>query len=65
MYKITNNFKCWITKDGEHFAIQNIPENSVDGGYELGEFVEVKDGSRKYLVTINKDEIFESREIAS
>ena len=65
MWKITNNYRCWITKDGEHFAIQNIPENSVDGGYKLGEFAEVKDGSKKYLVTINKDEIFESQEVAS
>lgn len=63
MWKISNNFRCWITKDGEHFAIQNISENSVDGGYALGEFAEVNDGSKKYMVTIDENQVFISREV--
>lgn len=54
MFKISNNFECWITKDGEHFAVHNTASNSVDGGYKLGEYAEFNEAGNTYQVTIDK-----------
>lgn len=58
MHKLTQNFECWITKDGQHFTVHNIPSNSADSGYKLGEYTEFEDDGEKYKVTItDTDEV--------
>ena len=53
MHPLTNNFECWISKDGQHFTVHDIKNNSADGGYELGEYAKFDDEGVKYLVTMN------------
>jgi hypothetical protein len=56
MHSLTQNYECWISKDGDHFTVHNIAANSADGGYKLGEYAEFKDGNVKYKVTISKSD---------
>jgi hypothetical protein len=52
MHKLTQNFECWISKDGHHFTVHNTASNTADGGYKLGEYAEFEDNGMKYKVTI-------------
>lgn len=56
MPKLTANFECWITKDGNHFVVHNILKNIADGGYKLGEYAEFQDEGTKYKVTITSED---------
>lgn len=53
--ELTRVFNCWVTKDGEHFAIHNSILNSVDGGYKLGEIAYFIDSGIRYAVTVLKN----------
>ncbi len=53
--ELTRVFNCWVTKDGEHFAIHNSLLNSVDGGYRLGEIAYFIDSGIRYAVTVLKN----------
>lgn len=58
MHKLSQNFDCWISKDGHHFTVHNISNNTADGGYKLGDYAEFEDKGIKYRVTItNSDKV--------
>ena len=63
MHRLTQNFECWVTKDGKHFAVHNISKNNVDGGYKLGEIAEFEDNGQKYSVTITDSEQIDLRRV--
>ena len=50
--QLTENFTCYVTKDGAHFALLNSSNASVDGGYSFGERAQFEDNGRTYSVTI-------------
>lgn len=63
MHALTQNFECWISKDGDHFTVHNIAKHSADGGYRLGEYAEFEDDGVKYRVTISKSDIVDLQRI--
>ncbi|HSW79862.1 MAG TPA: hypothetical protein VLG47_03735 [Candidatus Saccharimonadales bacterium] len=53
--QLTRVFNCFVTKDGEHFAIQNSLLNKVAGVYKLGDMAYFIDSGINYAVTVLKN----------
>lgn len=63
IHKLTQNFECWISRDGHHFTVHNIPNNSADGGYKLGEYAEFEDKGIKYKVTVTNSDTVDIQQV--
>ena len=52
--QLTENYLCYVTKDGGFFAIQNTTTGVVDAGYRLSERAFFVDKGVKYSITMTK-----------
>lgn len=51
--KLTDNYATYLSKDRDHYVIQNITSNKK-GAYSLGQNASFKDGGVDYLTRIVK-----------